>query len=348
MNDDLRLNVSLLKRRVPNLTVAAKSAGLRPATVSNLCTGKIPIGRAEVKTLVALATLADCTLDELLIRGVGTEMIETGIKIVDLLAPIVRGGTIGLVARPGMGQLVLMAELFYRMQKLNYTTLFLKGSDETVGIDDVIAHSNFHTSSLEELVAKLDSYTDEEIILGVDRKKVLSGDFFDFSLQLQQTTSLPITFIVVDTLGNAVDENSPYGPLETLLRFDMDLITRRIYPALDPILSTSTIIEGGHIDSPHVTNQQRARKLLRRYRELRFVVTEWGSDKLSEADTIIYQRGQRLEAFFSQPFYVAEPITNKPGEWVGIQDTIASVSRILDGAVDHENVENLKYIGKLS
>src|SRR5438128_3748900 len=97
--------------RVPNLSAAARSVGLRPATASDLCTGKIPIGRAEVRMLVGLAALASCSLDDLVVRGGLTGMLETGIKPVDLLAPLVRGGVAGLIARPGVGQLVLLAEL---------------------------------------------------------------------------------------------------------------------------------------------------------------------------------------------------------------------------------------------
>ena len=89
--ENIRLNVSLLRRRVPNLTSAARDVGLRPATVSNLCTGKIPVGRAEVRTMVALAELAQCSLDELILRGENVEMIETKIKTLDLFAPIVKG-----------------------------------------------------------------------------------------------------------------------------------------------------------------------------------------------------------------------------------------------------------------
>src|SRR5690348_1747389 len=110
MDDSLRLNVALLKRRVPNLSAAARSIGLRPATVSDLCTGKIPVGRAEVRTLVGLSSLAGCSLDDLVLRGSTTGMLETGIKPLDLLAPLVRGGVAGLVARPNVGQLVLLAE----------------------------------------------------------------------------------------------------------------------------------------------------------------------------------------------------------------------------------------------
>src|SRR5436190_3772964 len=117
MADGLQLNAALLRRRVPNLSAAARSVGLRPATVSDLCTGKIPIGKAEVKTLVALAALAGCSLDELVVRAGRTGLLETGVKPVDLLAPLVRGGVAGLVARAGVGQLVLLAELMRTLQQ---------------------------------------------------------------------------------------------------------------------------------------------------------------------------------------------------------------------------------------
>src|SRR5437868_6540969 len=103
MEPRLQLNVPLLKRRVPNLSAAARSAGLRPATVSDRCTGKIPLARAEVRTLVGLAAVAGCSLDDLVLRGTQTGMLETGIKPVDLLAPLVRGGVAGLIARQGVG-----------------------------------------------------------------------------------------------------------------------------------------------------------------------------------------------------------------------------------------------------
>src|SRR5262245_22596357 len=111
MEQQFRLNVALLRRRVPNLSATARSIGLRPATVSDLCTGKIPVGRAEVRTLVGLSALAGCSLDDLVLRGPSMGMLETGIKPLDLLAPLVRGGVAGLIARPNVGQLVLLAEL---------------------------------------------------------------------------------------------------------------------------------------------------------------------------------------------------------------------------------------------
>ncbi|MFD2044922.1 hypothetical protein ACFSTA_14655 [Ornithinibacillus salinisoli] len=346
MSENIRLNVALLKRRVPNLTIAAKSVGLRPATVSNLTTGKISIAKSEVKTLVALASIADCTLDELIIRDNDTEKIETGIKVLDLFAPLVRGGTAGLVARPGMGQLVLMAEIFLRLKKRHFSTIFLMPSEETVGVNDVIEQADFSSSYPDDIYNRVQESNEEsDFVIGVDRSMVVTGDLIDLQEKLQEATVRPITLVLVDTLGEVVDEDLPYGPLETFWRFDMDLATRKMFPAVDPVISTSTILEGTFLDSSQFTVQQRARKLLRRYKELTFIVNQWGTEKLSESDLLVYRRGQRLEAFLTQPFYVTEPVTKKKGEWVSLQDTIEQVRKVLDGIVDHIDVEELLYVG---
>ncbi|GAF23001.1 ATP synthase beta chain [Bacillus sp. JCM 19047] len=81
----LRLNVAFLRKKVPNLTVAAKEIGLRPATVSNLCTGKIPLEKAEVQTLAKLASLAGCLMDDLVLSDDKLRLVETGIKAIDFL-----------------------------------------------------------------------------------------------------------------------------------------------------------------------------------------------------------------------------------------------------------------------
>jgi F-type H+-transporting ATPase subunit beta len=92
--------------------------------------------------------------------------------------------------------------------------------------------------------------------------------------------------------------------------------------------------------------QQRARKLLRRYRELRPIVVTGREDILPESELKDYNRGERLEAYLSQPFYIAELYTKKPGEWVSLQDTLEDVRRILDGGTDHLKIEELKFTGR--
>jgi F-type H+/Na+-transporting ATPase subunit beta len=348
--DQLKLNVPLLRQRVPNLTVAARSVGLRPATVSNLCTGKIPIGRAEVRTLVTLAQLANCTLDELIIQGKEESIIETGIKVIDLFSPIVKGGTIGLVARPGMGQLVVLAELMYRLKTKDFTSVVLLADLNSEGISDVLPLADFYSTEFEEVFQKVSVLVDDgDILLAVDRKKMLTEEFFKLQERLGEAfPEQAITYAIVDTSGEAVDEDQPYGPLETLWKFDMDLAVRRLYPAIDPLSSTSTILEGLHLEKEHLEIQQQVRKVLRRYKELRFVVQQWGEEKVSEGDKIIYLRGERVEAYLTQPFYTAEAYTKQGGEWVTLKEALSDVKRILAGEFDEQMVEQLKYKGQLS
>ncbi|MCM3629163.1 hypothetical protein M3194_17610 [Paenibacillus glycanilyticus] len=350
MDEELQLNVPLLRRRVPNLTSAAQKAGLRAATVSNLCTGKIPVGRAEVRTLVALAALSGCSLDELIIRGSGMRMIETGIKALDLLAPVVRGGTVGFVARPSMGQLVLLAELMHRMNKRGYATIFWDPGTDAPGISHVKEQSGYVLSTREEVYHQIVNLREEkDILLGVDRSTVLSGELFTLRESLKEAGARPITAALVDMACEAADESASeaYGPLDTLWRFDPDLISRGIYPAIDPITSTSTITEGNYLDAAHLAVQQRTRKLLRRYRELRSLVQVHGLGKIAESDVPLYKRGERLEAYLAQPFFVSEPYTQKSGEWLSLYETLDDAKRILDGETDDVEATELFFKGRL-
>ncbi|WP_066319840.1 ATP synthase subunit B [Bacillus sp. FJAT-29814] len=346
--ENLRLNVSLLRRRVPNLTSAAKSVGLRPATVSNLCTGKIPIGRAEVRTLVTLASLAQCSLDELILRGESVEMIETKIKTLDLFAPIAKGGTVGLVARPGMGQLVVLGELYYRLKKEGYSIILLQPEGNHPEINDITEHVDVVVDSIEkayEQTLALGKNTD--VIFTADRSHVLTGEIFQLQDKLHDADIQSVTTFLLDLKGAAVDEDLPYGPLETVFQFDMDLAARHKFPAVNPIYSTSSVLEGAHLDQNHLFIQQRAQKLLRRYRELRSLVTVRGLDGIPSAELETYNRGERLEAYLTQPFYVAEEYTGLKGESVDLKDTLNDVRKILDGGTDAEELKFLTFIGKL-
>ncbi|HZG57241.1 hypothetical protein [Paenibacillus sp.] len=347
MDDDLQLNVPLLRRRVPNLTAAAKAAGLRAATVSNLCTGKIPVGRAEVRTLAALAGLAGCSLDELILRGSGIRMFETGIKALDLFAPVVRGGTVGFVARPNMGQLVLLAELMLRMRRRGFATVFWDPGADAPGLEHVKAQAEYARSTGNEVYDLIAGLRDErDVVLGVDKSAVLSGELLALRERLKEAGARPITIALVDIKGEAADEDGVYGPLDTLLQFDGDLSRRKLYPAIDPIGSTSTVLEGAHLEAVHLKTQQRARKLLRRYREIRPVASAQGPGGIPAAEEQLYRRGERLEAYLSQPFYVAEPYTSKPGEWLSLYDTLDDVRRILDGEADALDPSDLYFTGR--
>lgn len=348
MTDSLKLNVPLLRRRVPNLTVAARAAGLRPATVSDLCTGRIPLGRAEVRTLVALADLAGCSLDDLVIRGAGAELIETGIKVLDLFAPLVRGGSVGLVARQGLGQMVVLQELIHRLRGRSFATIAWLPEQADRHMQDTANLAEARGLSSEEVLQHIAAAgTDRDVLVVADRVTVLSGEMDALRERLNPLTTRPVTFALVDALGQTPDEQAPYGPLESLWRFDIDLAARGMHPATDPVASASTLLEGEHLDSAHLAVQRRAAKLMRRYRELCALARVRGEGAIPEAEAITYRRGERLEAFLTQPFYVAEAFTGTPGEWVSLPDTVEGVRRILDGAVDALAPQDLAYKGGL-
>lgn len=348
--ESIRLNVPLLRKRVKNLTSAARSAGLRPATVSNLCTGKIPVGRAEVRTIVALASLANCSLDELILRGETVKMIETKIKTIDLFAPIVKGGTIGLVARPGMGQLVVLAELLYRLKRDGYKTVLLKpqGQEKHPDLISLMEDVDAVAETIDQALAQISHLSEHhDVIFTADRSHILTGELYDLRDQLDTSPAHTITTFLLDLKGESVDESLPYGPLETLWQFDADLTARHKYPAINPIQSTSSILEVADIDGSHFLLQHKAQKLLRRYRELRSIVNVNGLKSIPVSEVEAYNRGERLEAYLTQPFYVAESLTGQKGQSVQLADTLKDVQKIIDGEMDSKEVPALTFIGSL-
>ncbi|MFC5468935.1 helix-turn-helix domain-containing protein [Cohnella suwonensis] len=346
--EDIRLNVALLRQRVPHLTSAARSVGLRAATVSNLCTGKIHIGRAEVRTLAALASLAGCTMDDLIIQGGKFEMIETGIKTLDLFAPLTKGGTAGLVARPKMGQLVILAELFFLLRKQGFATALLKPDGRHPEIDDVTEDAEFVCADAEEAFSRLSRIgSTKDVVIAADRSHVTNNEIYRLQDRLREAGVTSLTTLLVDLKGEAVDEELPFGPLETLWQFDADLAVRHVYPAVNAVLSASEILESARADAAHLSVQQKAKRLLRRYKELRFLVQAHGLEALPPQEAQTFIRGELLEAYLTQPLYVAAAFTGKAGTTVALQDALHDVQRILEGAEDHREADQLMYIGQL-
>ncbi|WP_150273468.1 hypothetical protein [Paenibacillus tepidiphilus] len=347
--EELHLNAKLLRSRVPNLTAAAKAVGLRPATVSNLCTGKIPLGRAEVRTLAALAMLAGCTMDELVIRGPRLELLETGIKVLDLLAPIVRGGIAGVVARPMTGQMVMLAELMIRLRRNGAHTVFWKPAMDVPGITDVEQAAMDVCGSSDDVIRCLERLAPkQDVVLGADRETSISGELFELQERVKSTGAKSVTILLVDARGNAADEDIPYGPLDTYLKFDTELSSRDMYPAIDPVSSTSVLLEGAQLEPLHIQLQQAAKRLLRRYRELRPIAAAQGAERLPESELLLYRRGERLEAYLTQPFFVAASYTGRPGLIVPLESLLADVRSILAGDLDHTEPGKLLYTGTIS
>lgn len=188
---------------------------------------------------------------------------------------------------------------------------------------------------------------ERDVIVAVERSRVLPGDLQSLRARLLKPGARPVTYALLDLLGESLDEEALFGPLETLWQFDVDLAGRGFYPAVDPLASTSTLSEGAQLEATHLTVQLRARKMLRRYRKLRTLARIRCVEKLPPAELATYNRGERLEAFLAQSLYVAEPFTKVPGDWVGLQDRIDSVRRLLEGAADEMEPASLKNVERL-
>lgn len=341
--ESIRLNVALLRKRVPNLTSAAKSIGLRAATVSNLCTGKIPLARAEVRTLVALAQLANCSVDDLILTDQKGIKIETGIKAIDLFAPLVKNSTVGLLARPGMGQLALLAEVFHRLKKQKYQTILLKPNQEDPGLVDLANKARWITRTVDETVQSFEGYClNKDVLLVVDRAHFVSGDL-ERIVQDERTEAVSsLTTFLMDLTGGALDDELPFGPLDTIWQFDPELVAKKHYPAIHPLNSIS---ENYPLEEKENRIQLEARKTLRRYRELRSLYAIRGYEFLPYKEQIDYARGERLEAFLTQPFFIAEPYTERKGRSLESDAIFAQIQDILRGDHDQTEIEKLLYIG---
>ncbi|AYC30274.1 hypothetical protein [Paenisporosarcina cavernae] len=343
--ENIRLNVELLRKRVPNLTTAAKSVGIRPATVSNLSTGKIDLGKAEVRTLVGLAELAKCKVDDLIIREGDMDMIETNIKALDFFAPLIKGGMTGIVARPGMGQVVIVAELLHRLKNSDYHTILWTPSANTKEVEEIEEFADAVTRSLEETKQALKSSND--MILFTDRSRLQSAELLDLRDWMEENAIRNVTTLMIDVSGEVMDDDMPYGPLDTIWQLDADLSARHLYPAVNPLISTSSLMEDTSVSEDHFTLRQRAQKVLRRYRELRSIVANHGMERIAESDLHTYKIGERLEAYFTQNFYVAEEFTKKAGQSVSLKETLKDVAALLDGKADNKPAKELQYIGAL-
>lgn len=258
-------------------------------------------------------------------------MIETGIKAVDVLAPLVRGGTCGLVAQPGMGQFVLLAELFRRTKTRGYKTiLWVPEQTESGGVQDTLGEATAVCHNLKSVLEAVKTMgTNYDILLGVERTFYLSEDLYTLKEEIRDLALHSVTILLVDMYGKSMDEIQPFGSLDSQIYFDPDLINRQIYPAIDPIKSAASVSASSKLEAFHLKIQDEVKNVMRRYRELRALSSAETYSQFTKEQNEIYDKGTHLEAFFAQPFFVAEAYTKKPGEWLSLNDSLAELRRIL-------------------
>ena len=335
-----------------------------------------------------------------------TELFETGIKVVDLLTPFVRGGKAGLFGGAGLGKTVILTELIARIASAHggYAVfagvgertregndLWLEMQDTKIGNTDrsVIEQTAMVFGQMNEppgarLRVALSALTMAEWFRDATGADTLLfvDNIFRFSQAGSEVSALlgrmPSAVGYQPTLGTELGElqeritstqngaitsvqavyvpaDDPTDPapatafshLDAFIYLERKIAERGLYPAIDPLASSSRILDPQYVGERHFQCARRVQQILQRYRELQDIIAILGVDELSEEDKLVVHRARRIEQFLSQPFIVAEPFTGKPGEVTSLDDTIRSFEEICDGKWDHLPEAAFRYVGPI-
>jgi F-type H+-transporting ATPase subunit beta len=340
-------------------------------------------------------------IDEL---STNTELFETGIKVIDLLTPFVRGGKAGLFGGAGLGKTVILTELIARIASAHGgysvfagvgertregTDLWLEMQDAKIGdtgrsvIDQTcMVFGQMNEPPGSRLRVALSALTMAEYFRDTTGKDTLLfvDNIFRFSQagsevsallgrmpsavgyqptlatemgQLQERiastnkgaiTSVQAVYVPADDPTDPAPATA-FGQLDAFIYLERSISEKGIYPAIDPLASSSRILDPQYVGDRHYNIARRVQTTLQRYRELQDIIAILGIDELSETDKMIVHRARRIERFLSQPFLVAEVFTGKAGEITSLEDTIRSFEEICDGKWDHLPEQAFMYVG---
>jgi F-type H+-transporting ATPase subunit beta len=333
-----------------------------------------------------------------------TELFETGIKVIDLLTPFVRGGKAGLFGGAGLGKTVILTELIARIASAHGgysvfagvgertregTSLWLEMQEAKIGdtgrsvIDQtcmVFGQMNeppgarlrvalsaltmaeyFRDKTGADTLLFVDNIfrfsqagSEVSALLGrmpsaVGYQPTLATEMGALQERIASTTSGAITSIQAVYVP-ADDPTDPapataFGQLDAFLYLERSISEKGIYPAVDPLASSSRILDPQYVGERHYNVARRVQTILQRYRELQDIIAILGVDELSEEDKLVVHRARRIERFLSQPFLVAEVFTGKPGEITPLGETIRSFEEICEGKWDHLPEDAFMYVG---
>ena len=315
-----------------------------------------------------------------------TEMLETGIKVLDLLTPYVKGGKIGLFGGAGVGKTVLIQEMIIRVARnFGGTSVFAGVGERTREGNDLIhemAESNVLPQTalvygqMDEppgtrLRVALAALTMAEYFRDVQNQEVLLfiDNIFRFTQagsevstllgrmpsavgyqptlademgQLQEritstkkgsVTSIQAIYVPADDYTDPAPATA-FAHLDSTTNLERNIAAMGIFPAVDPLASSSRILAPEILGEEHYNVAQGVKKLLQRYKELLDIIAILGMDELSEDDKLVVLRARRVQLFLSQPLHVAEAFNGIPGVYVPVKDTVRSFKEILDGKHD--------------
>jgi len=315
------------------------------------------------------------------------EMSETGIKVIDLLEPYVKGGKVGLFGGAGVGKTVIIMELIHNIATehggfsvfsgvgertregndlwlemtesgvIEKTALIYGQMNEPpgvrlrVGLTGLTVAEYFRDEEGQDVLLFIDNiyrYTlagmEVSALLGrmpsaVGYQPTLASELGTLEERITSTDKGSITSI--QAIYVPADDYTDPGVATTFSHLDATTALSRqiaelgIYPAVDPLASTSRILDARIIGEEHYNVARTVKEILQRYKDLQDIIAILGLDELSEEDKITVTRARKIQRFFSQPFHVAEQFTGRPGRYVHLEDTIKGFRRLVDGELDH-------------
>jgi F-type H+-transporting ATPase subunit beta len=333
-------------------------------------------------------------------------IFETGIKVVDLLAPYRRGGKIGLFGGAGVGKTVLIMELINNIAKAHGGVSVFGGVGERTreGNDlyeemkesGVINSKNFAESKVALVYGQMNeppgarmrvgltALTMAEYFRDVNKQDVLLfiDNIFRFTqagsevsallgrmpsavgyqptlatemgaLQERITSTTQGSITSIQAVYVPADDLTDPAPATTFAHLDATTVLSRglaakgIYPAVDPLDSTSTMLQPGIVSATHYEVAESVKETLQRYKELQDIIAILGIDELSEEDRLTVARARKVERFLSQPFFVAEIFTGSPGKYVSLEETIKGFSMVLGGELDDLPEQSFYLVGNI-
>ncbi len=321
-----------------------------------------------------------------------TEVFETGIKVVDLIAPFIKGGKVGLFGGAGVGKTVFLQELIrnvaeesggvsvfagvgertregndlHREMKesgvINKTALVFGQMNEVPGARARVALSAltmaeyFRDEEKKNVLLFIDNIfrfsqagSEVSTLLGrmpsaVGYQPTLASEMAELQERITSTKNGAITS--VQAIYVPADDITDPAPATTFSHLDSTIVLSRalteigIYPAVDPLASTSTALSPKIVGEKHYQVARDVQKTLQRYKDLQDIIAILGIEELSEEDKKIVNRARKIQRFLSQPFFVAENFTGRPGKYVKLEDTIRGFAEILEGKYDDIPEEN--------
>lgn len=331
-------------------------------------------------------------------QSTGVEVFETGIKVIDLIAPFTRGGKTGIFGGAGVGKTVIIMELIRSIAAVHKgnsvfagvgertregTQLYREMLESGVMDDTVMVFGQMNEPSGARLRVALTALCMAEYFRDQGRDVLLFIDnIFRFSMSGSEVSALlgrmPSAVGYQPTLATEMgdlqeritstrhgsitsmqaiyvpaDDYSDPAPVATFTHLDATIALERsisekgIYPAVDPLASTSRILDPNVVGEEHYTTAREVQQVLQRYKDLQDIIAILGVDELSEDDKLIVARARKIERFFSQPFFVAEQFTGREGRYVSLRETVRGFRAILDGEHDDLPEQAFMMVGSI-